>query len=322
MGKLRTSILNLQKLLVDNPARQEKVEKELEGEIHNVNHIGQTADEGWNQLFIQLSSKFEDEGTTVDAMKSKTLKEVFDKSFVSTIKGIESSRQDIFRACAKFTTVYENGFGQMRADLAKAEEEAKALRAIAMKKKAKWLASTKYKDKIKGYLEVIDSVDQIIASQKKSLAGIKSYDQTWATKNFPALKLTMTVGEVKDRASMSTAASVKAYLGNLNGVNNEIRGLRGEYKTMAGQMASIKKMAEDADELEVIEDESSKKADPAKAAKLLGIRDADKLKKALEAQADGDEKTALKLLGELAKDEKRKDKADAMLKVLEKSGLL
>jgi len=132
----------------------------------------------------------------------------------------------------------------------------------------------------------------------------------------------MTVGEVKDRASMSTAASVKAYLGNLNGVNNEIRGLRGEYKTMAGQMASIKKMAEDADELEVIEDESSKKADPAKAAKLLGIRDADKLKKALEAQADGDEKTALKLLGELAKDEKRKDKADAMLKVLEKSGLL
>jgi len=91
---------------------------------------------------------------------------------------------------------------------------------------------------------------------------------------------------------------------------------------MAGQMASIKKMAEDADELEVIEDESSKKADPAKAAKLLGIRDADKLKKALEAQADGDEKTALKLLGELAKDEKRKDKADAMLKVLEKSGLL
>src|SRR5678816_1718068 len=101
MGKLRTSILNLQKLLVDNPARQEKVEKELEGEIHNVNHIGQTADEGWNQLFIQLSSKFEDEGTTVDANKSKTLKEVFDKSFVSTIKGIESSRQDICRSCAK-----------------------------------------------------------------------------------------------------------------------------------------------------------------------------------------------------------------------------
>jgi len=31
MGKLRTSMLNLQKLLVDNPARQEKVEKELEG---------------------------------------------------------------------------------------------------------------------------------------------------------------------------------------------------------------------------------------------------------------------------------------------------
>lgn len=319
MGKLRTSILNLQKLLIDNPAQQEKVEKELEREIHNVNQIGGTSDEGWNQLYIQLASKFEDEGTTVDANKGKTLKEVLDKSFVATIKGIESYRQDMFRACAKFTTVYENGLGQMKADLAKAEDEAKALRAIALKKKAKWLASAKYKDKIKGYLEVIDSVDRIITSQKKQLATIKTYDQAWASKNFPALRLAMTVADVKDRASMSTAASVKAYLGNLNGVNDQVRGLRGEYKTMAGQMSSIKAMAADADDLEVIEE---KKADPAKAAKLLGISDTAKLKQAMEAQSDGDEKTALKLLGELAKDEKRKDKADAMLKALVKSGLL
>jgi len=319
MGKLRTSILNLQSLLIDNPAQQEKVEKELEREIHNVNQLGGTADEGWNQLYIQLVSKFEDEGTTVEDNKGKTMKQVLDKSFGETIKGIESYRQDMFRACAKFTTVYESGLGQMMANLAKAEEEAKSLRAIAVKKKAKWLASAKYKDKIRGYLEVIDSVDKIIASQKKQLATIKTYDQAWATKNFPAFRLAMTVADVKDRASMGTAASVKAYLGNLNGVNNEIRGLRGEYKTMAGQMASIKAMAADADDLEVVEE---KKADPTKAAKLLGISDTAKLKEAMEAQADGDEKTALKLLGELAKDEKSKDKADAMLKALVKSGLL
>ena len=88
------------------------------------------------------------------------MKHVLGKSFADTIKGIESYRQDMFRACAKFTTVYESGLGQMKVNLAKAEEEAKALRAIALKKKSKWLASAKYKDKIKGYLEVIDSVRQ------------------------------------------------------------------------------------------------------------------------------------------------------------------
>ena len=71
MGKLRTSILNLQSLLIDNPAQQEKVEKELEREIHNVNQLGGTADEGWNQLYIQLVSKFEDGGRRSKATRAR-----------------------------------------------------------------------------------------------------------------------------------------------------------------------------------------------------------------------------------------------------------
>ena len=65
-----------------------------------------------------------------------------------------------------------------------------------------------------------------------------------------------------------------------------------------------------------------KKADPAKAAKLLGIKDVAKLKKALEMRIDGNGAGAIKLLAELAKEEKMKDKTEALMKSLEKAGLV
>ena len=323
MGKLRTSILNLQKLLVENPATQAKAQQALDNEVHNITHIGKTADEGWDMLFMQLTSKFKDEGTTMEANKDKTLKDVFEPSLASTIKGIETFRQDIHKACDRYCAVYDASIGKIKTDLATAEQEAKNLRAIALKKKSKWLVSKKYKDKINGYLEVIDSVDKIIASQKKRVAAIKPRDGAWADKFFPKIQLSMKVSDVKLRASASTEGHVKTYLANLGTVSAHVRVLLDEYKSMDGQMATIKKWADEADELEDVEDEAApKQVDPSKAAKLLGIKDAAKLKKAMQAKVDGDEKTAVKLLAELAKEEQLKDKAEAMLKTLAKSGLV
>lgn len=65
-----------------------------------------------------------------------------------------------------------------------------------------------------------------------------------------------------------------------------------------------------------------KKADPKKAAKLLGITDVAKLGKALDAGSKGDKKTALKLLAELAKEEELKLKAEIIMKQLEEAGML
>lgn len=65
-----------------------------------------------------------------------------------------------------------------------------------------------------------------------------------------------------------------------------------------------------------------KTGDPAKAAKLLGIGDIAKLKKAFEYKAKGDSKNADKLMDEIAKEEKMKDKAAAIWKSLEKAGLV
>lgn len=65
-----------------------------------------------------------------------------------------------------------------------------------------------------------------------------------------------------------------------------------------------------------------KKSDPNKAAKILGIKDVDALRKAMDAAWDGDEDKAEKLLGKLAQDEQLKDKPAILMKELANAGLL
>lgn len=63
------------------------------------------------------------------------------------------------------------------------------------------------------------------------------------------------------------------------------------------------------------------KIDPTKAAKLLGISDTEKLKKAMVANLAGKKEEAAKLLAQIADDEGLKQKATDILKALEKAGL-
>ena len=65
-----------------------------------------------------------------------------------------------------------------------------------------------------------------------------------------------------------------------------------------------------------------RKADPAKAAKLRGIKDAATLKKAMEAAIDGDDAEATKLLQQIAKEEAMKDKASDLRKELKRNKLV
>jgi hypothetical protein len=65
-----------------------------------------------------------------------------------------------------------------------------------------------------------------------------------------------------------------------------------------------------------------KMGDPAKAAKVLGIKDVKKLTKAMEAMVDDDKQEGQKLLGELAKTEHLVAKVADMMKALEKAGLV
>jgi hypothetical protein len=74
---------------------------------------------------------------------------------------------------------------------------------------------------------------------------------------------------INDRAGMGAVATFKANLKRLHNVNGRFRCLRCEYQLKTGQMSSFNKSAEDADELESVDEIAPKKVEPRKAAKLL-----------------------------------------------------
>jgi len=255
MGQLRTSILSLQKLLVNNPAKLEAVQKALEAGGTRIEELGRTADEGWNLVFMHLTNKFKKSGGTA-ANANLKLSEVIDPELAKLIKGVDSWKKDMTAVAAKYEKSFSAGMAVISKDLSAAEAEAKKLRGVANKKLKKWLASAKYKAKIKGYLDVIDDIDGLIATQKKQMSETDglAFDTSWVNKWF-TVSASMTVKDFESRASMDTQAFVKNYLADQQKADKYVRKWRDEYKGMASQLATMKKWSDDADEMEEVENE-------------------------------------------------------------------
>ena len=251
MGQLRTSIVNLQKMIVNNPIKLDALQKALKPGNTRIEELGRTADQGWDLMFMHLTNKFKKAGSTTSANKGKKLSEVIDPELAKLVKGLDQWKKDMQVVAAKFGKDYESGVKGIETDIAAAAAEAKKVRAVAEKKKSKWLASPKYKAKIKGYLETIDDIDKIIAKQKVDLAkaGGLEFDAKWIDKWF-TVKVDMTVGDIEDRATMDVQNIMKTYLANQAQADTYVRKWRDEYKGMAGQLAAMKKWTEDADEME------------------------------------------------------------------------
>lgn len=251
MGQLRTSIQNLQKLIVNNPTKLEALQKALEPGDARVDELGRTAQEGWEALFVYLTAKFKKAGSTAAANAGKKLSEVMDAEVGTLVKGIDQWRREMHAVASKYGAVFDAGRKAIEADLALVAAETKKLRAVADKKKAKWLVSPKYKAKIKGYLAVIDDIEAAVQSQAQELAasGKVTFDAAWIDKWF-AIKADMTVQDIQNHASMGLQGIMKTYLANQQVADGYVRKWRDEYKGMAGQLATMKKWSEDADAME------------------------------------------------------------------------
>jgi hypothetical protein len=251
MGQLRTSIVNLQKMIVNNPVKLEALQKTLKPINTRIDELGRTADQGWDLISMHLTNKFKKAGSTPAANAGKKLSEVIDPELAKLVKGLDDWKKDMLALATKYGKDFSDGTKAIGADLAAASVEATKLRAVANKKKSKWLASAKYKAKIKGYLDVIDDLEKLVDAQTKELAKAKglSFDEAWVNKWF-TIKVDMTVKDLQDRATMDMQGIMKTYLANQAQADSYVRKWRDEYKGMAGQLAAMKKWTDEADEME------------------------------------------------------------------------
>jgi len=251
MGKLRTAIVDLQKLIVNNPVKIEALKKELKPGSDQISTLGNTAVEGWDLIYMHLTNKFKAQGSTTAANSKKTLKELMDPELGKLIKGVEEWRKSMHTMAAKYGNQFSAGMKDISDDLAAAATEVQNLRTIANKKKSKWLASSKYKAKIKGYLEVIDDLETLTNKQTKEMSKVRglSFNEAWVNKYF-GVRLDMTVSDVEGKATMNVQGIMKTYLENQAEADTYVTKWRDEYKSMASQLKSMKAWSDDADTME------------------------------------------------------------------------
>ena len=251
MGQLRSGILNLQKVLLETEPKIKVVEDTLSSYGDRVSDLGRKCDQGYDVMYLYLIEKFKKTGTTPAAQGKKKLQEIMDPNIAGNIKGIQQWTADLKGQIAKLNAAQKESTEKLLATLKSAETQAVQLKALADKKKDKLFKSSKYKDKIKGYLAALDAVNGLL---KKQAEGVKasqslSFNDSWVDKNFK-ISPDMTVDNIKDRASMDLNTSLTLYEQNKTQINSQVRKWRDEYKSVPGQLAVMKKWIDDADGME------------------------------------------------------------------------
>ncbi|MEO6410884.1 MAG: hypothetical protein ABIO45_19320 [Burkholderiaceae bacterium] len=257
MGQTRTSLLALQKVLTDSPQAFDQLLAKRKVVNTKISELANTAHNGWDLMFMHLTSKFQAQKQTFDANAKKTLKEVMDPQLGKLVAGLESWRKDMVLQARAAATDFQAGVGALSTQLATAKSETATLRKTVEKKKARLLVSAKYKTKVKGYLEAIDAIDALCTSQTSTMAKAKAmtFDETWVNKYY-SVRLDMTVEDIKGNATMDVTGIMKTYLQNQTQADTYVRTLRDEYKGMAGQLASMKAWSAEADDMEAEGDAS------------------------------------------------------------------
>jgi hypothetical protein len=251
MGQLRAGILGLQKVLLETEPKIKQVEETLSTHSGRISQLCITADEGYNDLYLYLVEKFKKAGSTPDAQGTKTLKEIMDPSIGNFVKGIIQWKGDLKQAIAGMNTAMGTSKAELLNTIISAGTQSMQLKALAEKKKDKLFKSAKYKDKLKGYLAALDTVLKVLKTYEGNVKGATSrFTDGWVEKNF-AVSPDLTVAQVKDRTSMNLNSTMKVYEDNKAQIDTYVRKWRDEYKSIPGQLATMKKWVDEADAMEL-----------------------------------------------------------------------
>lgn len=251
MGELRTAIEKLQTALADSPAEIEALKSKRKKLSDRIAELGKKADQGFDLMFMHLTEKFREEGTTLDDKAGTKLKEVMDGDLGGLIKGIVQWQGDIKKLIAQLNTEHQKDVSGLSAQVAQAQSDAAKLQKIAAKKKDKLFKSAKYKTKIKGYLGALDGIGTTLTKQLAAIkkASTLTFNDAWVDRNF-RITADMTVADIRARASQDVENQMKVYEANQEEADEYVRVWRDEYKGIAGQLATIRQWSADADDME------------------------------------------------------------------------
>lgn len=257
MGQLRTKLTELQKSLYDMDSKILALEDETEDYHGRIEEFGKKADEGYDVMYLYLIEKLKKSGVKKIEDKFKTkLSEVIDSELQSYMKGILQLAGDLKKVIAALNSEHSNHAKRLIAHVEYATSKASEVKKICDKKKKGLFKSRMYKDKIKGYLAILEDMQKVLKTQETSIqaAAALRYDDDWVDRTF-TVSPSMTIEDLKYRTTMALVDALAGYAKNKKAIDNMAAKLRNEYKSVPGQLAQVKKWIVDADDMEETEDE-------------------------------------------------------------------
>ncbi len=253
MGKLKAAIQGIAKNLNANAKEVSALEKHVADKKEQLSGVAMTAYEGFDVIVLYLTAKFKKQGSKLDEHKTKKLNHsaVFDSMLEKHVKGVQKWKKSLLDVQRKAVIEFQSKTGDIRQTLDDAATEIIAARKIADKKRAKWLTSKEYKAKIGTYLSILTELETMVKQQRTSItkAAAAAGGDQWIHKNF-TLDFDATVGGVVGMASMGLNSLMKEYQKDSNELDKYVRKWRDEYKGIAGQLATMKQWADDADDMD------------------------------------------------------------------------
>jgi hypothetical protein len=245
MGKLRTSIDNVSKTAATLEKAVETLLDTREKEIDNFMQTTDYCRGGAEVMYMYLTEKYKKDGKKIDAQQNDTIKDVLDAKVATMIKGVVEGHGRVIKLIEQRDKTMKVGEG-VKANATKLRGELEEIQKVIDKKKKKWLASAKYKTKLKGYEDAVAELDTALAGVEKAMPG-KNYGNYVDPKVWQ-LTAGTTVAGIKKACSTYLTADLKLTQSQDTENAKQFRG-RGFGKSLQ----VMRKWMDEADEMESTE---------------------------------------------------------------------
>jgi aryl carrier-like protein len=170
MGKLRSSIDNVVKTA---DVLEKAATSLLDGRKKDIDTFMHTTDlcrGGAESIYMYLMEKFKKAGSKIDAHQNDTLKDVIDTNIAGMLKELASTQARVALQIGERDKQQRVGQA-LKDNVAKLKTDIVAIEGVIAKKKKKWLTSTKYKNKLKGYEDAVADLSVALNGLDKMLPG-------------------------------------------------------------------------------------------------------------------------------------------------------
>lgn len=242
MGKLRTSLDNVSKTAATLEQAVQTLLDSREKEINNFMHATDLCRGGADVIYMYLMEKYKKDGKKIDQQQADTIKDVLDAKLGTLLKGVVEARAQVVKLIEQRDKTMKVG-GAVKASATKLRAELAEIQRVIDKKKSKWLASAKYKSKLKGYEDAVSGLDASLQAVEKAMPGRNygSYVNADAWKFGAAT----TVADIKSATSTYFSQDLKLTKAEDDEHAKKFRG-----RGFGNSLAMLRKWMDEADDME------------------------------------------------------------------------